>query len=47
MSTKRRLGTALGVIGIASLVVNLSFKFNEAVSHPDGLKVLGVAETQR
>lgn len=43
MSTKRRLGTALGVIGIAALLVNLSLKFNEALSYPDGLKVLGVA----
>jgi hypothetical protein len=43
MSTKRRLGTALGVIGIAALLVSLTVKFNEDLSYPDGLKVLGVA----
>ncbi|RAX44986.1 hypothetical protein DQ354_12855 [Arthrobacter sp. AQ5-06] len=43
MSTKRRLGTALGVFGVAALLVKLFVKFNEAISYPDGLKVFGVA----
>lgn len=43
MGTKRRLGTALGVIGVAALLVRFLVKFNEAMSYPDGLKVLGVA----
>lgn len=43
MSTKRRLGTALGVVGVAILLVRLVVKVNEAISYPDGLKVLGVA----
>jgi hypothetical protein len=43
MSTKRRLGTALGVIGVAALLVKLFVKVNEALSYPDGLKVFGVA----
>jgi hypothetical protein len=43
MSTKRRLGTALGVIGVAVLLVRLLVKVDEAISYPDGLKVLGVA----
>lgn len=43
MGTKRRLGTALGAIGVAVLLVRLLVKFHEAMSYPDGLKVLGVA----
>ena len=43
MSMKRRLGTALGVVGVAILLVRLLVKVNEAISYPDGLKVLGVA----
>jgi len=43
MGTKRRLGTALGTIGVAVLLVRLLVKFHEAMSYPDGLKVLGVA----
>jgi len=43
MGTKRRLGTVLGVIGVAGLLVRLIVKFDEAMSYPDGLKVLGVA----
>jgi len=43
MGTKRRLGTALGAIGLAVLLVRLLVKFHEAMSYPDGLKVLGVA----
>jgi hypothetical protein len=43
MITKRRLGTGLGVIGVAALLVKLLVKLNEVISYPDGLKVLGVA----
>lgn len=43
MNTKRRLGTALGIIGVAALLVKFLVKFNEAISYPDGLKVFGVA----
>ncbi|MGY3320608.1 hypothetical protein [Arthrobacter sp. TE12232] len=43
MRMKRPLGTALGVMGVAALLVKLVLKFHEAISYPDGLKVFGVA----
>ena len=42
MSTKRRLGTAIGATGVAVLLVRLVVKVNDAVRYPDGLKVLAV-----
>ena len=42
MSTKRRMGTAIGTTGVAVLLVRLVVKVNDAVRYPDGLKVLAV-----
>ena len=43
MNKKRQLGTSIGLVGIAVLLVRLVIQFDEALSYPDGLKVLGVA----
>lgn len=42
MSTKGRLGTALWIIGVSVLLIRLLYKFNEVVSSPDGLEILGI-----
>lgn len=43
MNKKRQLGTSIGLIGIAVLLVRFLVQLDEALSYPDGLKVLGVA----
>ena len=42
MGTKRRLGAAVGVAGVAVLLVRLLAKVNDAARYPDSLKVLAV-----
>ena len=43
MNKKRQLGTSIGLLGIAVLLVRLVFQLDEALSYPDGLIVFGVA----
>jgi hypothetical protein len=40
---KRQLGTSIGLIGIAVLLVRFVVQLDKALSYPDGLKVLAVA----
>jgi len=42
MNKKLQLGTSVGLIGIAVLLVRLVIQLDEALHYPDGLKVLGV-----
>ncbi|RJU00314.1 hypothetical protein D6T65_13220 [Arthrobacter frigidicola] len=43
MRMKRQLGTSIGLVGIAVLLVRFLYQLDEALSYPDGLKVLAVA----
>jgi hypothetical protein len=40
---KRQLGTSIGLVGVAVLLVKFVVQLDEALSYPDGLRVLAVA----